>query len=79
MAGKDDNLVATVLQSYGGIDDQSFSTANAQIRMEECNGLLRGRFRHGWSGQKWCDVHHLEDTLTRTSSLALVDLHVKRG
>jgi hypothetical protein len=41
MRCEDGDLVATVLQPNGGIDDQSFGPADAQVRVEEDDMLLR--------------------------------------
>lgn len=40
VAGKDDDLVAALLQADGGVDDQSLGPANAQVGMEEDYGLF---------------------------------------
>ena len=40
MAGKDDDLVAALLQAHGGVDDQSLCPANAQVGVEKDYGLF---------------------------------------
>lgn len=40
MAGEDDHLMTTVLESYGRIDDQSFCATNSQIGMKKDYGLF---------------------------------------
>jgi hypothetical protein len=40
---KDDDLMATVLQSHGGIDDKPLGTADAQIRVEKDNRAVLDR------------------------------------
>jgi hypothetical protein len=42
VAGENDHFVTQVLESDGGIDDESLGTANAEIRVQEyyCFGLL---------------------------------------
>lgn len=40
VACEDDDSVASVLQTYSSINDQSLRTSNAKIRVEENNGLL---------------------------------------
>jgi hypothetical protein len=44
VAGENNDFVATILQSYRGIDDQSLSTSNPKVGMEECDRLLLRRF-----------------------------------
>lgn len=41
MARKDDHLMATVLKTYGGVDDQSFCATDSQVRMEKDYCLFR--------------------------------------
>lgn len=48
VAREDDDAIATVLQTYGGIDDKSLRAANTQVWMEEDYGPLRFGWRH-WS------------------------------
>lgn len=40
MACEDDDLVAAVLKADSGIDDESLSSANSQVRVQEDYGLL---------------------------------------
>ena len=40
MRREDGDFVAACLETDGGVNDQSFSTANAQVRVEEDDTLL---------------------------------------
>lgn len=40
MRREDGDFVTTRLETHGGVNDQSFSTTDAQIRVEEDNALL---------------------------------------
>ena len=46
MTGEDDDLVATVLEADGGVDNETLSASDAQVGMQEDYGLgLVGRGR----------------------------------
>lgn len=48
MAGEDDHLVASILQADGGIDNETLSTTDAEVRVKEDDGPLIVVFlRHG--------------------------------
>jgi len=45
MAREDDDFVAPALEPDGGVYDESFGAANAQVRMQEDDCLLAGILR----------------------------------
>lgn len=48
VGGEDGDLVAEVLQADGGVDDETLSAANAQVRVEEDDApALEGHFLEG--------------------------------
>lgn len=53
MAGEDHDFMATVLQSDGSVDDQSFGPANPKVGMKECDilGLFVVCLSHDWEPQ----------------------------
>jgi hypothetical protein len=40
VVGEDDDAVAALLQAHGGVDDEAFGAADAQVRVEEDEGAL---------------------------------------
>lgn len=53
VVGKDDDAMASFLQAHGGVDDESLRTTDAQVGMEEDEGVFGGVvfdcfIRHGF-------------------------------
>jgi hypothetical protein len=46
VACKDNDPVATVLKSHCGVDDESFGSSNAEIRVKKGDGFAPLVFRH---------------------------------
>ena len=50
MVGEDGDFVAAQLEGDGGVDDEAFCAADAEVWVEEDDGLGRGVGGHGGGG-----------------------------
>jgi hypothetical protein len=71
MAGENNDSMAAILQSHGGVDDQPLGPADPEVGVEEDDVLLFVCFGHNWASQ-CIYTTTFEDSFSRSSGVVCV-------